>query len=285
MNNTEIFELCETSSKKQCPDCALFWEIGNAHCTCGRCLKSSHRTEELDKNNYDVSSILGYVLPSALSRNRARSSLSATASDPQTHIQQVPLPASLHLVVPKVQVRPPCLSRPMPGSLQYPVPRPFCVCELANVRDLTSSICSPILFRHSSVCWFLSFFAMFCHVSPCFAIFCIFVIFGFFEFLIFLNFWSLNFWSFNSFFLNFLGRPLALVGIVTNFEWTHYNLQFFYNHTRTRTNNQKKQKTEKQQKLKNRRIKFKVSKNQKFKNQKKNWQKWNNKKLSKKKIF
>ena len=25
MVNTEIFELCETSSKKQCPDCALYW--------------------------------------------------------------------------------------------------------------------------------------------------------------------------------------------------------------------------------------------------------------------
>ena len=28
MNNTEIFELCETSSKQQCPDCNLYWEAG-----------------------------------------------------------------------------------------------------------------------------------------------------------------------------------------------------------------------------------------------------------------
>ena len=28
MCNTEIFELCETSSKKRCPDCALYWEVG-----------------------------------------------------------------------------------------------------------------------------------------------------------------------------------------------------------------------------------------------------------------
>ena len=41
MNNTEIFELCETPSKKQCTDCASYWEIGIVHCTCGRCLKSS----------------------------------------------------------------------------------------------------------------------------------------------------------------------------------------------------------------------------------------------------
>ena len=30
MNNTEIFELCETSSKKQCADCNFYWE--NRHC-------------------------------------------------------------------------------------------------------------------------------------------------------------------------------------------------------------------------------------------------------------
>ena len=28
MNNTEIFELCETSSKQQCLDCNLYWEEG-----------------------------------------------------------------------------------------------------------------------------------------------------------------------------------------------------------------------------------------------------------------
>ena len=62
MNNTEIFVLCETSSKKQCPDCNLSWEIGIVYCACGRCLKPSQRTEEIDKNNYDVLSIPGYVV-------------------------------------------------------------------------------------------------------------------------------------------------------------------------------------------------------------------------------
>ena len=28
MGNTEIFEFYETSSKRQCPDCSLYWEIG-----------------------------------------------------------------------------------------------------------------------------------------------------------------------------------------------------------------------------------------------------------------
>ena len=43
MNNTEIFELCETSSKRQCPNCNLYWEVGIVYCTCGRCLKSSQK--------------------------------------------------------------------------------------------------------------------------------------------------------------------------------------------------------------------------------------------------
>ena len=62
MGNTEIFELCETSSKKQCPDCALCWEIGIVYCSCGRCLKPSQRTKKLDKKNYDALSIPSYVI-------------------------------------------------------------------------------------------------------------------------------------------------------------------------------------------------------------------------------
>ena len=62
MNITEIFELCENPSKQQCPDCNLYWEVGFVYCTCGRCLKSSQRTKEVDKNNCDVSSIPGYVI-------------------------------------------------------------------------------------------------------------------------------------------------------------------------------------------------------------------------------
>ena len=59
MNNTEICGLCDTSSKQQCPDCNTRWEVG---CNCGRFLKSSQRPKELEKNNYDVTSIPGYVI-------------------------------------------------------------------------------------------------------------------------------------------------------------------------------------------------------------------------------
>ena len=61
MNNTEIFELCETSSKQQCPDCNLYWEAGIVYCTCGRCLRISRSDKEVDKSNNDVVSIPGYV--------------------------------------------------------------------------------------------------------------------------------------------------------------------------------------------------------------------------------
>ena len=62
MGSTEIFELCETSSKKQCPDFALFWEIGIVYCSCGRCLKPSQSTKKLDKKNCDALPIPGYVI-------------------------------------------------------------------------------------------------------------------------------------------------------------------------------------------------------------------------------
>ena len=33
MGNNEIFEFYETSSKRQCPDCAAYWVIGIVYCT------------------------------------------------------------------------------------------------------------------------------------------------------------------------------------------------------------------------------------------------------------
>ena len=60
MNSTEIFGLCETSSKKQCSDCFFFREIGIVFCSCGIFSKPSQRTKEFDKNNYNILSISGY---------------------------------------------------------------------------------------------------------------------------------------------------------------------------------------------------------------------------------
>ena len=60
MNNTEIFELCETSSKQLCLDCNLYWEAGIVCCTCGRCVRVSRSDKGVDKN--DVVSIPGQVI-------------------------------------------------------------------------------------------------------------------------------------------------------------------------------------------------------------------------------
>ena len=68
MNNTEIFELCENSSKQQCPDCNAFWEMGIVYCSCGRNMESARSPTEFDQNNRDVTSILGYVIK----KNRKR---------------------------------------------------------------------------------------------------------------------------------------------------------------------------------------------------------------------
>ena len=62
MGKIEIFELCETCSKTQCPDCALYWQVGIVYCSCGRTLKPSQRTKQLDKKNSDALSIPGYVI-------------------------------------------------------------------------------------------------------------------------------------------------------------------------------------------------------------------------------
>ena len=62
MGNTEIFEFYETSSKRQCPGCALYSEIGIVYCTCGKCVQPSERNRQLNKVRLDSLSILGYVI-------------------------------------------------------------------------------------------------------------------------------------------------------------------------------------------------------------------------------
>ena len=68
MCNNEIFEFCETSSKRQCPDCAAYWEIGIVHCTCGKYMQPTEKSRLFNKNRFDTMSILGYVIK----RNQSR---------------------------------------------------------------------------------------------------------------------------------------------------------------------------------------------------------------------
>ena len=62
MNNTEIFELCENSSKQQCPECNAHWGMGIIYYSCGRNMKSTRGPTEFDQNNRDVTSIPGHVI-------------------------------------------------------------------------------------------------------------------------------------------------------------------------------------------------------------------------------
>ena len=68
MNNTEIFELCENSTKQQCPDCNAYWEMGIIYCSCGEIMNSTRSPTEFDQDNRDVTSISGYVIK----KNRSR---------------------------------------------------------------------------------------------------------------------------------------------------------------------------------------------------------------------
>ena len=68
MNNTEIFELCENSSKHQCPECNTHWDIELIYCSCGRNMKYSRSSTTFQQNNYDVTSIPGYVVKKNNSR-------------------------------------------------------------------------------------------------------------------------------------------------------------------------------------------------------------------------
>ena len=61
MNNTEIFELCENSSKHQCLDCNANWEMGIICCSCGRNMNSTRSPKEFYQNNREVTSIPGSV--------------------------------------------------------------------------------------------------------------------------------------------------------------------------------------------------------------------------------
>ena len=68
VGNNEIFEFFETTSKRQCPDCALYWPIGIVYCTCGKCMQPSAMNRPYNKDRFDSLSIHGYVME----KNRSR---------------------------------------------------------------------------------------------------------------------------------------------------------------------------------------------------------------------
>ena len=67
MGNNDIFEFYETS-KRQCLDCAAYWEIGIVYCTCGKCMQPWERNRQLNRDRFDSLSIPGYVIKKNQSR-------------------------------------------------------------------------------------------------------------------------------------------------------------------------------------------------------------------------
>ena len=61
MGNTDIFEFYETSSKRQCPDCTLYWEIGIVYCEYGKCMQPTEKNRQFNKDRFDMLSLPGYV--------------------------------------------------------------------------------------------------------------------------------------------------------------------------------------------------------------------------------
>ena len=68
MGNTEIFEFYETSSKRQCPDCASYWEIGIVYCARGKCMQPTEKSRQFNKDRFDILSIPVFVMKKNQSR-------------------------------------------------------------------------------------------------------------------------------------------------------------------------------------------------------------------------
>ena len=68
MDQTEIFELCENTTKLQCLDCNSVTDIAIIYCSCGRNLKYKRSPTTFQKDNCDFNSIPGYIIKKNSSR-------------------------------------------------------------------------------------------------------------------------------------------------------------------------------------------------------------------------
>ena len=62
MGNVQLFELCETIPKVQCPECLLCWNHAIVYCTCGHLLVESESSQHFHQWRLDAFSILHYVI-------------------------------------------------------------------------------------------------------------------------------------------------------------------------------------------------------------------------------
>ena len=70
MGNMEYFEICEITPNIQCFNCMTYWPKGIGCCTCGTCLRPSHKVRKLNSDRYDVLSIPNYVIKKGPSHGR-----------------------------------------------------------------------------------------------------------------------------------------------------------------------------------------------------------------------
>ena len=62
MDNVELFELCETLPKVQCPECLLYWNQAIVYCTCGHLLRENQSSRNILRGTLDLLSIPNYVI-------------------------------------------------------------------------------------------------------------------------------------------------------------------------------------------------------------------------------
>ena len=62
MDNVELFELCETIPKVQCPECLLYWNRGIIYCSCGHLLMERESNQHFHQWRLDAFSIPNYEI-------------------------------------------------------------------------------------------------------------------------------------------------------------------------------------------------------------------------------
>ena len=54
--------------RRECPDCAFYWEVGVENCTCGKCIQPAEQNRQMNKDRFDGLSIPGYLMKKDQSR-------------------------------------------------------------------------------------------------------------------------------------------------------------------------------------------------------------------------
>ena len=89
MGNMEYFEMCEITSKVQCPHCTTYWTKSIVYCTCGTCLRPSDKTLKLNKDRFNAMSIPNDVIKKgSISRCTSRKHREANNVPRSSHLSK-----------------------------------------------------------------------------------------------------------------------------------------------------------------------------------------------------